>query len=174
VEPTAPPVVRIEPWGADDGWLLERLNDPESTEHVGGPETEDELTERQATYEVAGSKQYRIVEGTGGDAVGWVGYWDRIWRDEPVWEVGWAVVRSARGRGVATAATALLLDHVRAEPRLLPVHAFPMVANEPSNAICRKLGFTLLGEIEIGGRRGGTVRCNDWRLDLSGEAEPAP
>ena len=48
------------------------------------------------------------------------------------------------------------------------MHAFPMVVNAPSNAICRKLGFTLLGEVDFPGRRGGFVRCNDWRIDLVG------
>jgi hypothetical protein len=46
------------------------------------------------------------------------------------------------------------------------VHAFPSVANAPSNAICRKLGFTLLEECEFEYPRGSFMRCNDWRLDL--------
>jgi RimJ/RimL family protein N-acetyltransferase len=46
------------------------------------------------------------------------------------------------------------------------VHAFPSVSNAPSNAVCRKLGFTLLEECEFEFPRGNFMRCNDWRLDL--------
>jgi len=50
------------------------------------------------------------------------------------------------------------------------VHAYPMTVNEPSNAICRRLGFELLGEIDFPARDGGLVRCHDWRFDLFGDA----
>jgi len=44
--------------------------------------------------------------------------------------------------------------------------AFPKIDNAPSNAICHKLGFTLLEEIDFPARQGGFMRCNDWRFDL--------
>jgi RimJ/RimL family protein N-acetyltransferase len=46
------------------------------------------------------------------------------------------------------------------------MHAFPSVTNPPSNAICRKLGFTLMGEYDFEYPVGHLLRCNDWRLDL--------
>jgi RimJ/RimL family protein N-acetyltransferase len=160
-------VVRIEPWGAGDLSLLEKLNDPEMTRHVGGPERREKLVERQSRYEKAGSRQYRIVDETSGEGVGWVGYWEMTWHDELVWEIGWAVIPGFQGRGVASSATAQLIDRARAEQGLRYVHAFPKVENAPSNAICRKLGFSLLGEVDFPARRGeGFVRCNDWRFDL--------
>lgn len=159
-------IVRLEPWGAGDLPLLEELNAPEMTTHVGGPESLEKLAERQSRYEMAGSRQYRIVVDPSGEGVGWVGYWELEWRDEEVWETGWAVIPSFQGRGVATSATSLLIEVARAERRRRFVHAFPMIENGPSNAICRKLGFMSLGEIDFPARRGGTVRCNDWRLDL--------
>ena len=47
------------------------------------------------------------------------------------------------------------------------MHAFPNVENAPSNAICRKLGFTLLGaqEFEYPKDSGEFMRCNDWVLE---------
>ena len=160
-------VARIEPWGAADFPLLVKLNDPEMTKHVGGPESPEKLAERQSRYEKADSRQYRIVLGLGGDGVGWVGYWATTWDDQPIWEIGWAVLPSFQGRGIASSATALLVEMARAEQQHRFVHAFPKVENAPSNAICRKLGFTSLGDIDFPARRqGGFVRCNDWRLDL--------
>jgi RimJ/RimL family protein N-acetyltransferase len=159
-------VAYIEPWGAEDLPLLEKLNDPAMTKHVGGPETTEKLAERRSRYEKPDSRQYRVVVDTDGEGVGWVGYWGTTWHDQPAWEIGWAVVPSFQGRGIATAATAQLVEKARAEQLHRYVHAFPMVENAPSNAICRKLGFTFLGEIDFPARQGGFVRCNDWRLDL--------
>jgi RimJ/RimL family protein N-acetyltransferase len=47
------------------------------------------------------------------------------------------------------------------------VHAYPSVDNGPSNAVCRKLGFTLLGSSEVEYPKGAFMLCNDWRLDLT-------
>jgi RimJ/RimL family protein N-acetyltransferase len=158
--------VRIEPWGEGDLPLLVKLNDPEMTKHVGGPESSEKLAGRQSRYEKADSRQYKVVVETSGEGVGWVGYWERTWRDQQIWEIGWAVIPSFQGRGIASSATAQLIDRTRAERQHRFVHAFPMIGNAPSNAICRKLGFTILGEIDFDARRAGFVRCNDWRLDL--------
>jgi len=163
---TALRVAHLEPWGSGDLPLLEKLNDPEMTKHVGGPESPEKLSDRQTRYEAPGSRQYRIVEDASGEGVGWVGYWEMTWRDEQVWETGWAVLPSFQGRGIASSATAQLLDLARAERHLRYVHAYPKVENTASNAICRKVGFELLGEVDFPARRAGVVRCNDWRFDL--------
>jgi RimJ/RimL family protein N-acetyltransferase len=57
-------------------------------------------------------------------------------------------------------------DKAREDRPLRVVHAFPKIDNGPSNAICRKLGFTLVEEIDFPARHGGLVRCNEWRFDL--------
>jgi RimJ/RimL family protein N-acetyltransferase len=46
------------------------------------------------------------------------------------------------------------------------MHAFPPTSNAPSNALCRKFGFTLLGEhaFVYAGR---TLQCNHWMLDVA-------
>lgn len=162
-EPSDPSAVRLEPWGTGDLPLLEELNDPEMTNHVGGPETPEELADRQSRYEPPDSRQFKIVAG---EDVGWVGYWEFDWRDRQVWEIGWAVIPRFHGRGIASSATAQLLERVRAERLHRFVHAFPQVVNTASNALCRKLGFELIGETDFPVRRAGMVRCNDWRFDL--------
>jgi RimJ/RimL family protein N-acetyltransferase len=159
--------VRIEPWSEDDLPLLERLlGDPAMMGHLGGPETPGQIAGRHARYlaEAERDPQFRIVAGD--EAVGWVGYWERAWRDRDVYEIGWSVLPAFQGRGIAARATALALDHARAGGRRRFVHAFPSVGNAASNAICRKAGFTLLEECEFEFPPGSTMRCNDWRLDL--------
>ena len=67
------------------------------------PEGETTLgnAERQARYERLSSTQFKVVVEEGGEGVGWVGYWDREVHREPVFEIGWAVVPSHQGRGIA-------------------------------------------------------------------------
>jgi RimJ/RimL family protein N-acetyltransferase len=76
------------------------------------------------------------------------------------------VLPAFQGRGIARTATAQAIAAARAEQTRRFVHAFPSVDNAPSNAICRKLGFTLLGEYDFEYPKGSFMRCNDWRLDL--------
>nr|MBA3402736.1 GNAT family N-acetyltransferase [Actinomycetota bacterium] len=109
--------------------------------------------------------QYKITLETG-EGVGWVGFWVRTWRDEQSYEIGWSVLPGFQGRGIAGRATELAIERARGQGRHRFVHAFPSTYNEPSNAICRKLGFTLLGECEFEYPPGIPVRGNDWRLEL--------
>jgi hypothetical protein len=67
-------------------------------------------------------------------------------------------------------ATALAIAVARSERKHRFLHAFPSVDNAPSNAICRKLGFTLVEECEFEYPPGSFMRCNDWRLDLFANA----
>jgi RimJ/RimL family protein N-acetyltransferase len=155
--------VRLERWGPNDLPLLTALlGDPAMMEHLGGPESPEKLAERQARYEQEPG-MYKIVAG---EAVGSAGYWDKEWRDATVWEVGWSVLPAHQGRGYATTGMELLLDVMRADGARRHVHAFPSVDNGPSNAICRKLGFTLLGPQEFEYPKGQLMQCNDWQLEL--------
>jgi len=159
--------VHIEPWSAGDLPLLERLHgDPAMMEHVGGPESPAKIAERQTRFEQPGSGMFKIIDDATGEAVGSVGYWEREWRGEQVYETGWFVLPEYQGRGIAAAATAQVIDLARAERSHRFLHAFPSVENAPSNAICRKLGFTLLEDCEFEYPPGHFMRCNDWRLEL--------
>jgi RimJ/RimL family protein N-acetyltransferase len=164
---TEPGTVRIEPWGKADLPLLQKaLGDPAMMVYLGGPESPEKIAERQGRYEKPGSRQYKIV--VDGEGAGWVGYWERSWRDEDVYEIGWSVIPAFQGRGLATTATGHALELARSENDRRFVHAYPSVENAPSNAICRKLGFTLLEahEFEWPPKSGSFMRCNDWRFDL--------
>jgi RimJ/RimL family protein N-acetyltransferase len=163
--------VTLEPWSSVDWPLLQRLmGDPRMTEHLGGPETAPQLRERQARYEQLpdGDRMLKIVELGSGAGVGSVGFWSKIWRDEPVYEIGWMVVPEFQGRGIALAATTQAIELARRDDRHRFMHAFPNVDNAPSNAICRKLGFEPLGACQFEYPKGRFMTCNDWRLDLRG------
>ncbi len=155
------------PWTVDDFELLVRLNAPEMTEHLGGPETPEKLELRHKRYvAAAGSDTAYIYKAVlqDGVAVGGVNFWDREWNGEHVYEIGWGVVAEFQGRGIASAAVAQAVDLARATNRRRAVHAFPSVDNGPSNGICRKLGFELLGEVQFEYPKGHWMQCNDWVL----------
>jgi RimJ/RimL family protein N-acetyltransferase len=163
--------VRLEPWGEGDLPLLEKtMGDPEMTVHLGGPESAEKLAERQDKYErladSGAGRMFKIVDEATGESVGTVGYWDKTWRDEEVYETGWSVVPAFQGRGIAVEATALAIARAKSDGKHRYMHAYPSVDNAASNAICRKLGFTLLGEHEFEFPPGNFMQCNDWRLDL--------
>jgi RimJ/RimL family protein N-acetyltransferase len=165
--------VRIEPWGDGDLALLhELLSDPAMTEHVGGPESPEKIAERHARYAQPDSKQFKIVDEASGEGVGWVGYWERDWRDDQVYEIGWSVIPAFQGRGIAGSGTRQVLERARAERERRFVHAYPSVDNAPSNAICRKVGFELLGACDFEYPKGNPLHCNDWRFDLFADGEP--
>ena len=113
----------------------------------------------------------KITILVGSDAAGNVGYWKTEWEGEAVWETGWFVLPEFQGKGGATQATRLLVAHVSKLGRRY-LMAFPSVSNRPSNAICRKLGFDLVGEVssEYPPKSGLTLRSNVWRLDLPAAA----
>jgi RimJ/RimL family protein N-acetyltransferase len=163
--------VRIEPWGEDDLPLLEKLmGDPAMMEYLGGPESREKIAERQSRYErLVGSgtgRMFKIIDGASGEPVGSVGYWERAWRGEQVYEMGWSVIPRFQGRGIARMATAQAIAMARLERKHRFVHAFPSVDHPASNAICRKLGFTLVEECEFEYPPGNFAPSNDWRLDL--------
>lgn len=162
--------VEIVPWSAGHLELLHRMNAPEMTEHLGGPETEEQVAERHERYmRIAGKgtgRMFAVILLPGLEQVGTVGYWDRTWQGEQVSEMGWGILPSYQGKGIATAAVSQAIEHARKEGARRTVHAFPGADNPASNAVCRKLGFTLLGECEFEYPPGSWMRCNDWRLGL--------
>ena len=163
--------IRIAPWGKEDLALLEKtMGDSEMTKQLGGAESPEKLAERQAKYErLADSgkgRMFKIVDEATGEAIGTIGYWDREWHGEQVYETGWSVIPAFQGRGIAVKATAQAVELARSERKHRFMHAFPNVDNAPSNAICRKLGFVLIEECEFEFPPGHFMRCNDWRLDL--------
>jgi len=164
------PDVAIRAWSAADLELLERLlGDPAAMQHLGGAEAPDAIRARHERYLAADPEShgvFAVVLGPLAEPIGWVGYWESEWRGETVWECGWHVLCEHHGCGVATAAASLMLDSARLRRLHRCMHALPSVDNIASNALCRTLGFTLLGEVEVEYPVGRMMRSNDWRLDL--------
>jgi RimJ/RimL family protein N-acetyltransferase len=165
-------MIELLPWSNDDLWAVGRfLSDPEMMKHLGGPQSREQIVDQHERYLETGAsgtgQMFKIVLRPATDAIGNIGYWDKTWREDIVYETGWMILPDHQGRGYASAALTLLVERLRREHLHRFLHAFPAVTNGPSNALCRKAGFTNLGECEFEYPVGHPLRCNDWRLDLS-------
>jgi len=166
----------LRDWEEGDLPLLQAsLGDPAMTRHLGGPESPPQIAARHQRYvALAGTgtgHMLIILVGREQEAAGSVGFWDKEWQDEQVYEMGWSVLPAYQGRGIATQATILALEEAQRDGRHRHVHAFPSVDNAASNATCRKAGFILMREYDFEYPKGHLMRCNDWRFDL-GSAAP--
>ena len=160
-------MVTLDPWREQEFWLLERCNTPEMTAHLGGPESPEKLRDRHRRYvENAFPGQMYVIVTDDGERAGSVGYWEHTEATGTVWETGWAILPEFQGRGLATAAVHAVAKIAAATGTHSSLHAYPGVTNAASNALCRKAGFTLLGERDFEYPKGHWMRCNDWSLDL--------
>ena len=163
--------VSLQLWSEDDLPLLQQLlGDPNMMTHLGGPETPEQILRRHQRYthlsESGTDHMFKVIWEPTSEGVGSVGYWRKSWRDQSVYEMGWLVLPAYQGLGIATKAAQAVIEHARWEPKYRFMHAFPSVSNAASNAICRKLGFTLLEECQFEYPPGHSMTVNDWRFDL--------
>ncbi|HEX8922230.1 MAG TPA: GNAT family N-acetyltransferase [Pyrinomonadaceae bacterium] len=107
-----------------------------------------------------------IPDEDSSNAAGTVCLWENSWRGESISEIGWMILPQFQRQGLGTKAVRAILDKARAEKRWGEViHAFPSITNAPSNAICLKMGFSLIEECDLE-YAGQMLRCNHWRLDM--------
>ncbi|WP_030209637.1 GNAT family N-acetyltransferase [Streptomyces sp. NRRL S-87] len=130
------------------------------------------------------------LDPAGAVTVGTIGFWGRTWRGEEVYETGWGVLPEHQGHGLAALAARALITHLRTPAAPGPdapgtepsagaapgtaaarmrrhLHAYPSTDHHASNAVCRRAGFTLLGQAEFEYPPGHWHTSNDWCVDLA-------
>jgi RimJ/RimL family protein N-acetyltransferase len=161
--------ITLLPWDDTGVNLLRGMNTAEQKRHLGGPETEEKLVERQSrylTYHRPGEVEMLRI-AAGGVVVGSVGYWE-ISRDGGMaYETGWAILPEYQGRGLGASATRRLMEQLKPIAVYRYVFAFPTPDNPGSNGICRKVGFELMCIEEAEYPKGVWAPHNVWRLDLT-------
>jgi RimJ/RimL family protein N-acetyltransferase len=176
-------MITLRRWHDDDHPVAVRNNSPELMTYLGGPETPEQVEARAAKYAdgwrtransmfVITTDDPAVDGGVAGDpsAVGVIGYWPVEEDGEAVLEAGWTVFVS--GHGFATEGLRLLLDYAAAQTDRPAVHAYPRTDHEASNALCRRAGFQLLGEVDMEYPPGNPIRSNNWRYDLTALRTP--
>jgi RimJ/RimL family protein N-acetyltransferase len=161
---------RLEAWDERAPLLQRRANTPEMQAFLAGVEPEEALVSRHQRIldgmRDGNTEMFLIVLDEAGP-VGSVGYWEKEWGGETVYEFGWKVLPEYQGRGLAGQALARALAHAAGRGRFRWGHAFPRTDNTASNGLCRRAGFELLGEVDFEFPKGNPLRCNDWRHDLA-------
>jgi len=98
----------------------------------------------------------------GGVVVGWVDYdRDRSWLLGDEVNVGYSVFARHRGRGYATRAVRLLLQHLAEDTPWQVATLLIDPANERSLALARRAGFTQVGDLDGNPYWKRPVRAND-------------
>ncbi|MEV6833914.1 GNAT family N-acetyltransferase [Streptomyces sp. NPDC051133] len=156
----------LAPWSDQGIDLLHRQNTPELTEHLGGPETAEQLRRRHERYLALADGQM-FLAALDGRVVGSVGYWTREWGGEPVYETGYGILPEHQGRGFAVEALRLCAARAGRDGSRRWLHAFPSVHHGASNAVCRKAGFAWVEECTFEYPPGNLMRSNNWRLALA-------
>ncbi|MBS4214809.1 MULTISPECIES: GNAT family N-acetyltransferase [Neobacillus] len=163
--------IQIKPWEDNDLDLLFRINAPKMMQHLGGPESKEQILKRHKRYLELGNRgrMFSIILLPELESVGSVGYWQTTLNNESVYETGWSVLTPYQGKGIATKAVKLAIEEASNENKYKYIHAFPSIDNPASNAICRRLDFQLITECEFEYPPGSFMRCNNWRYNLIGE-----
>jgi RimJ/RimL family protein N-acetyltransferase len=169
------PDVELQPVTEADEWLTVKLEtDPRVMAELGGAWTDEQArathARRLRTVRDTGSWWFKIVRRPDDAPVGSIVLWDSEWAGEPASEAGWMVLPEHQGKGYASEGLRLLLQRAAEGDRWGDIHASPGAENAPSNALCRKFGFTLLDVAEFS-YRGATLRCNHWALDTPARPE---
>ncbi|MDM5199326.1 GNAT family N-acetyltransferase [Fictibacillus enclensis] len=161
--------IQINNWEDKDLDLLVKLNAPEMMEHLGGSESNEQVLKRHKRYLELGKKGkvFSITLSPDFEVVGSVVYWQSTWNNECVYEIGWSILPQFQGKGIATHAVKLAINEAIKERKYQYIHAFPSVENPASNAICRKLNFSLISDCKFEYPPGNFMHCNNWRLEIN-------
>ena len=166
--------VTLRPWSTDDLDLLAQANTASMTAHLGGPESDDEVRTRHTNYLRywrEGTARMFVIEADG-EPVGGIGWWTTQWNGDDVHETGWFVIPAAQGRGIALAATALVIEDAVKYGTQKLLTACPSVDNRASTSLCERSGF-VRGEVESFPFRGTTLTVRMWTLDLEARRQAA-
>ena len=158
--------MELRPYNEGDLSLTTALeSDPAVMKELGGPVPAEQVAPIHQER-LAGDWFFTIVPDGADQAAGIVGVWQTPWDGGSVYEAGLLLLPHFQGKGIGLKALAMVIDRARRQAAFPRLHAFPAVTNGPSNAVCEKLGFTLLEQRDLD-YQGRPLRCNHWVLELT-------
>ncbi len=165
-------MIALRPWSNDDLPVLEKtVGNPVMARHLGSIEDPGQIAARHERYLDTSQKggMFTIALGPDSIIVGSIGFWERTWQGERIYEAGWMVLPEYAGRGIATKAALAIVHRARVSSEHRFLHAFSSVCNVASNIVCERAGFANLGKCKFEYPKGHFMQCNDWRIDLGTE-----
>ncbi len=129
--------------------------DPAVTEHIGGPRDRNLVTDFFRQYaadpdgcsEVEGERWWSAIERTSGELVGLCSLIEKEVEGRPEIDFGYFLLPSYWGRGYATEAAGLVIEHAFSDLRLESLVAVIHPDNTRSASVARKLGMRLEREV---------------------------
>ncbi len=136
------------PMGIDRAWALNRLSERREEEEAG-------------TRNDCGLYDGETLVGM----AGW------FYNEHDDMEIGYAIHKDHRGKGLATRAAAMVVEMLRSSDYAGPIYAQYFKDNPASGRVLEKLGFEKEGSTEgLSASRVGTSPAWIMRLDISTEA----
>lgn len=132
----------LRPWTSTDADVMIAMNrDPDVMRWLGDPLEPHEsirILERfQAHYDRHGFCPWCVEYRS--EPIGWIGLWYPLFRPEP--EIGWRLVRSAWGYGLATEGARGALDDIFGRVGVDDIISFTTERNRRSRAVMDRLGM---------------------------------
>jgi len=163
-------MLQLRNYSSDDRWLTEALEcDPEVMRDLGGTTPLEKIAEvHERRLRLVSNPDVWclvIVLEPEHAPIGTIGVWPSECEGEKIFEMGWMILPQFQKRGFATEAGRLILARATESGKFPEIVAFPASSNGASNAICRKLGFKLIKEVEIG-YNGPPQPSNYWKITL--------
>jgi len=149
----------LRPWREDDLDDLARMcGDPDVMADYPARQTRSEAADRLAryrkTFEVHGFTRWALVGRNNGKFIGYTGIQpvftehplSHMSSNEPTVEIGWRLVRSAWGQGLASEAARASLDDGFSRMHFREVLSYTTPHNARSQAVMRRIGLVRTAE----------------------------
>ena len=118
--------------------LLEWFNNPEFSGRYDPLDAQQSKAEIEKSYEKLSSEEkWFIIEKKDGCKVGFIGHFT----SGKLFEIGYALVTTERGKGHCTEAVKIMVDYLFLSKDIARIQAGTNVENKPSQKVLEKAGF---------------------------------
>ncbi|ODB41943.1 GNAT family N-acetyltransferase [Pseudoalteromonas sp. A22] len=138
----------------DAGFLLRLLNQKSFIDNIRdkGIKTQQQAEEHieQAyliPYQIGKPAAYIVVEASSNTSIGLCGLYQRPFFNIP--DLGYALLDEFTGKGYASEAVRLLMEHAKLEQSYIKLGAITLESNRNSINLLSKVGFSRIGKIII-------------------------
>lgn len=163
--------IKLIPWTCDDLGLIARAHgNPEMMRYLGGAQTAEQIEEQHERYlkaaELDKGCAFKIIPAHTKEAAGCICFWEVNEETGSVYEMGWNIFPEFQRQGLASAAVAKIIEHLKKQRRHGAIQAVPAIDNETSNALCKKFGFEIVETKEIEYPKGRFRMAHIWRISI--------
>ena len=143
-------ILRPTELGDFDGWA-KFMGDAEASKFIGGPQAPSVawrgFLQVAGAWKIQGFSMFSVVEKATGQWIGRPGPWFPL--DWPGTEVGWGIIPERQGKGFALEGSIAAMDYAADVLMWNEIVHTIDPDNEPSKAVARRLGSTILRQARM-------------------------